>query len=35
MDNFENNISEWLPLFEEGNNLITEIRKSTNDKNWE
>jgi hypothetical protein len=34
MDNFENNISEWLPLFEEGNNLITEIRKSTNDKNW-
>jgi hypothetical protein len=35
MANFENNTSEWLPLFEEGNNLITEIRKSTKDKNWE
>jgi len=35
MANFENNTSEWLTLFEEGNNLITEIRKSTKDKNWE
>jgi hypothetical protein len=34
MENIENNTSEWLPLFEEGNNLITEIRKSTKDKNW-
>ncbi|WP_379041763.1 hypothetical protein [Pedobacter alpinus] len=35
MTNIENNTSGWLPLFEEGNNLITEIRKSTKDKNWE
>jgi len=35
MSNIENSSSEWLPLFEEGNNLITEIRKSTKDKNWE
>ena len=32
MINFENNSSEWLDLFEEGNKLITEIRNSTPDE---
>ncbi|MCU0431938.1 MAG: hypothetical protein MUC87_00630 [Bacteroidia bacterium] len=26
MDNFENNTSRWLPLFEEGNNVLSELR---------
>ena len=26
--NFENNSSPWLKLFEEGNNVLTEIRKT-------
>jgi len=29
MKNFKNNSSEWLNLFEEGNKVITEIRKSS------
>lgn len=29
--NFENNTSSWLKLFEEGNNVLTELRK-TNEK---
>ena len=32
MKNFENNSSEWLDLFEEGNKFITEIRVSTPNK---
>lgn len=32
MMNFENNSSEWLDLFEEGNKLITEIRISADMK---
>lgn len=32
MKNFENNSSEWLDLFEEGNKLITEIRISAENK---
>jgi regulator of RNase E activity RraB len=31
MKNFENNSSSWLKLFEEGNNVLTELRK-TSDK---
>ena len=27
MNNFENNSSTWLKLFEEGNNVLTELRK--------
>lgn len=27
MNNFENNSSSWLKLFEEGNNVLTELRK--------
>ena len=27
MENFENNSSKWLKLFEEGNNVLTELRK--------
>ena len=30
--NFENQSSEWLDLFEEGNKVITELRKVTPDK---
>ncbi|HPH46286.1 MAG TPA: hypothetical protein PKU83_04715 [Chryseolinea sp.] len=26
MDNFENNSSTWLKLFEEGNNVLTELQ---------
>ena len=29
MKNFENNSSPWLPLFEEGNNVLTELRKTS------
>jgi hypothetical protein len=29
MKNFENNTSTWLRLFEEGNNVLTELRKTT------
>ena len=29
MKNFENKSSSWLKLFEEGNNVITELRKTT------
>ncbi len=29
IQNFENNSSDWLDLFEEGNKVITEIRNST------
>jgi len=29
MKNFENKSSSWLQLFEEGNNVITELRKTT------
>lgn len=29
MKNFENNISIWLGLFEEGNNVLTELRKTS------
>jgi len=29
MKNFENNSSAWLKLFEEGNNVLTELRKSS------
>lgn len=29
MKNFENNTSSWLKLFEEGNNVLTELRKSS------
>ncbi len=32
MKNFENNSSEWLDLFEEGNKVITELHKVTPDK---
>lgn len=32
MINFENNSSEWLDLFEEGNKVITELHKVTPDK---
>lgn len=32
MKNFENNSSDWLDLFEEGNKLITELRNSTPNK---
>jgi hypothetical protein len=28
--NFENNSSAWLKLFEEGNNVLTELRKTSN-----
>jgi len=30
--NFENNSSQWLPLFEAGNELITELRKTNQSK---
>lgn len=29
MKNFENNSSSWLKLFEEGNNVLTELRKTS------
>jgi len=29
MKNFENNSSTWLKLFEEGNNVLTELRKTS------
>ncbi|MBL7829785.1 MAG: hypothetical protein JNK41_02060 [Saprospiraceae bacterium] len=29
MKNFENNSSAWLKLFEEGNNVLTELRKTS------
>lgn len=29
MNNFENNSSEWLRLFEEGNKVLTELRQTT------
>ncbi len=29
MKNFENNSSPWLKLFEEGNNVLTELRKTS------
>lgn len=29
MNNFENNSSSWLKLFEEGNNVLTELRKTS------
>ena len=29
MNNFENNSSTWLKLFEEGNNVLTELRKTS------
>ena len=32
MKNFENKSSEWLPLFEEGNKVLTELRMTTEDK---
>jgi len=32
MKNFENNSSEWLELFEEGNKVITEIRTASDGK---
>lgn len=32
IQNFENNSSQWLELFEEGNKLITEIRSTTENK---
>ncbi|KQB43965.1 hypothetical protein RCH33_455 [Flavobacterium daejeonense] len=32
MKNFDNNSSEWLKLFEEGNNVLTELRMTTEKK---
>lgn len=32
ISNFENNTSEWLQLFEEGNNVLTELRMITSNK---
>jgi hypothetical protein len=32
MANFENNSSKWLGLFEEANNVLTELRKTSGDK---
>jgi hypothetical protein len=32
MNNFENRSSEWLKLFEEGNNVLTELRMTTEKK---
>lgn len=32
MSNFENNSSEWLKLFEEGNKVLTELRMTTENK---
>jgi predicted Abi (CAAX) family protease len=32
MNNFENNSSEWLKLFEEGNKVLTELRMTTENK---
>lgn len=32
MQNFENNSSEWLKLFEEGNKVLTELRMTTEKK---
>ena len=32
MKNFENNSSEWLKLFEEGNKVLTELRMTTEKK---
>jgi len=29
MKKFENNSSTWLKLFEEGNNVLTELRKTS------